>query len=211
MTTAELRQFTRTIQDIIALNYAAGTPELISAQVKNAARLAGVDLGSARAEQKRIEKEIENRFVNERTSKSSNAQKEVAVFVAKEASGVANNITTEVLDIVRKSMRRGDDVQAELKRALRSAERYSRVVEQTATMALINEKNNRTAIQASRDGDPLMRYDGPIGATSRTFCREHVGQVKKLSEWREVKNQFDQSAAIFLGGWKCRHRFVPVL
>lgn len=206
-TLSQLRDFIRAIRNIIKEEYDNGTPQNIRSRIGETARRMGIDDASARAFQAREEARRLQGFVDDQTT---GIDAEITDFVVGEAFDVAANMSQDVVETVRRSLASGDDVQQKLKRLLGEAERHSKTIEATAKGALVSENNNRNAQKASGTKDPLMRYAGPIKDTSREFCKEHLGEILKLSEWRAMKNQFGQSVALFRGGWRCAHRLIFV-
>jgi hypothetical protein len=206
-TLSQLRDFIRAIRKIIAEEYDNGTPGNIAARVDELARRMNIDSRTSRAFAQREEARRMAGFTADNTSE---IDAEITSFISGEAAGVAENLTDDVLDLMRRSMSSGEDVQIKLKRMLGSAEKYSKQIENTAKAAIASEASNRAAQKAAGTKDPLMRYAGPIKDTSRSFCKDHLGEIRPLSEWRAMKNQFDQSVALFRGGWRCAHRLVNV-
>jgi len=85
--------------------------------------------------------------------------------------------------------------------------RYAETWVRTATSAA-----HRTATEAlGRElGIERYRYYGPEDGATREFCRDHIDEIKTLDEWQNTMNDDGQSAAIYGGGYNCRHRLVPV-
>jgi len=137
-----------------------------------------------------------NRFVSDYVKESS-------VIVAD-----AQKVGTEVLTGLSKVVQRGrsanltdKEIEVELERVFSPQKvHWARTWNVTAQMAL-----NRIGKFDNVEGDPLLKYVG-ASTTERSFCKLHLGKVKRKSEWEETLNDFGSSALYYGGGYYCRHR-----
>lgn len=84
--------------------------------------------------------------------------------------------------------------------------RYAGTVGNTQLASL-----DRTAriVQADKAGIKKMKYMGVVDNLTRPFCRDHVGEVRTIEEWRNMKNNVNpQPVSKYCGGWNCRHRLM---
>lgn len=64
---------------------------------------------------------------------------------------------------------------------------------------------------AEATGEPMgFLYDGPEDAKIRPFCSEHVGIVYTAAALRRMDNGQGLPVVPFAGGYRCRHRLVPI-
>ncbi|APF16977.1 hypothetical protein Calab_1514 [Caldithrix abyssi DSM 13497] len=63
--------------------------------------------------------------------------------------------------------------------------------------------------QIKQSGAKYVRYAGPTG-TVRPFCVRHIGGVYRIEEIEGKLNRFRQPALYYMGGYNCRHRWVPM-
>lgn len=70
--------------------------------------------------------------------------------------------------------------------------------------------NNLNAIKDYEETNiQYVQYSGPTG-TLRNFCKEHIGKIYSIEEAKKLKNDFGQSAFVWVGGYNCRHRWDAV-
>lgn len=84
--------------------------------------------------------------------------------------------------------------------------RYAGTVGNTQLMSL--DRTARIA-QADKAGIKKMKYMGVLDGLTRPFCRDMVGEVKSIEDWRNMQNNVDpQPVSKYCGGWNCRHRLM---
>lgn len=67
------------------------------------------------------------------------------------------------------------------------------------------------ALRKAEDaGLELFVYAGPLDQITRPFCRERVGRVFTKAEVADWDNGQGLPAAVYLGGYNCRHRLNPI-
>lgn len=69
-----------------------------------------------------------------------------------------------------------------------------------------------SSITLALDNDiKKFQYVGTIIATSRPFCKKHLGEVKTIEEWNTLDNGQLAPISTYMGGWNCRHSFIGVV
>lgn len=64
---------------------------------------------------------------------------------------------------------------------------------------------------AEATGEPMgFLYDGPEDGKNRPFCSEHLGIVYTAAALRRLDNGQGLPVETFAGGYRCRHRLVPI-
>ncbi|TAK59415.1 MAG: hypothetical protein EPO24_07710 [Bacteroidetes bacterium] len=59
---------------------------------------------------------------------------------------------------------------------------------------------------ATQSGITKFKYDGPVNATTRPFCREHAGKIYTIAELDAMDNgQGLKPTSVYLGGYRCQH------
>jgi len=207
---AQLRKYNDAISEIIARNYANGTPANINKEVAALQRSYKntFTLQRTRDYQQLQEARKQNEFVDKYTAP---VEDELRDDLHKLIDKQMANITKKVLKMVQQNMKDNKpDFTERLKKVLKNADKYAATIERTASAMLSNQRNVHNAIKADPDNDPYLRYTGPTSGNIRTTCADYVGKVKRACEWRVLTNSFGQSLLAALGGWNCRHRFVHV-
>ncbi|MBL7998496.1 MAG: hypothetical protein JNL32_07660 [Candidatus Kapabacteria bacterium] len=151
-----------------------------------------------------VQKEKGDTFVVERL--------DAVEFVTDELFKSQTAYTKTALESIRRSMARGEGDETAIKRIERLtnlAERHARTALNTGRAALSRELVMVRARESyAEDGDPWMQYVGGGLFRSRKFCLDHLWEVRRLSEWAAMRNQFNQPVHIFCGGYNCVHRLV---
>jgi len=80
-----------------------------------------------------------------------------------------------------------------------------------ATTATAGYYRNSNVLLALDNGLDQFIYSGPFGGNIRPFCRDHVGQVKTITEWDEFDNGQLNPVSVYQGGYNCRHDLIAVL
>ena len=73
------------------------------------------------------------------------------------------------------------------------------------TQSTIYRKNRSNFFASIKEEGKRYIYVGVRDNLTRPFCREHLGQIKTKSEWRNLPNGQVGSAWDFGGGYNCRH------
>lgn len=88
--------------------------------------------------------------------------------------------------------------------------------EQFTQDSIMRYHNSANLAVAEQVGIKKFKYYGNVMATTRAFCKAHVGDIKTKDEWEEIgRNQNwtgKSSSNIFIdvGGYNCRHHLTPV-
>jgi len=84
-----------------------------------------------------------------------------------------------------------------------------RTIIDTGLKGIYRTGNNLIAKEA---GIKKFQYVGGLIATSRDFCKNHLGEIKTLAEWDSLASEQGQIAPVstFLGGFNCQHDLVGV-
>ena len=85
------------------------------------------------------------------------------------------------------------------------AEHNARTLVNTGNAGIANAD---TMNQALADGFTMFRFMGP--SPEREFCREHINQIYSIDEIRLMDNGQRLPVEYFMGGYNCRHHWVPV-
>lgn len=112
------------------------------------------------------------------------------------------------------------DLQREVRRALvagygpdvlrkRLEEREFGNARTEAYTAVSRFNNLLTFENAAATGTRTFKYFGPVSAITRPFCRAHAGQVFTLDEIERMDNGQGLSVRESLGGYNCRHYWIP--
>ena len=82
-------------------------------------------------------------------------------------------------------------------------------IEHPKTLAFtsIAQFNNGLTFQTAAITGTFL-YSGPIAASSRLFCREHVGKVFTLEQIGQMDNGQGLPVLTSCGGYNCRHEWV---
>lgn len=202
ITPAVLRDFINAVEQIVIDNYTSKTPEAIRLLINQAAERYGVPKNVAESTRQKVEVEKQRAGAKDKTVIPD---ADVVSFIVDAAQDTYEHLTADVLDVIRRSGT--EDVVQKIKRIARVKEHHAVTLERTARNAIAREQHLRNATKS--EPDPLMRYAGPETGI-RKFCSDNIGVVKRLSEWRNTTNSFGQNAALFCGGYNCRHRLVVV-
>ncbi|MBL8000003.1 MAG: hypothetical protein JNL32_15380, partial [Candidatus Kapabacteria bacterium] len=137
---------------------------------------------------------------------------EVIEFITDDLYKSQTAYSKTAFEAIRRSMVRGEDDALVIKRIERLtnlAEHHARTALNTGRAALSRELTMVRARESyTEDGDPWMQYVGGGLFRSRKFCLDHLWEVRRLSEWAAMRNQFNQPVHIFCGGYNCVHRLV---
>jgi hypothetical protein len=78
-----------------------------------------------------------------------------------------------------------------------------------AQTSLRQFNNELTLVSAEATGTTTFKYSGPISPRTRPFCRAHAGKIFTLDEIDRMDNGQGLPVRSSLGGWNCRHIWVP--
>ncbi len=57
-----------------------------------------------------------------------------------------------------------------------------------------------------------FKYDGVLDASTRDFCRKHVGKIYTIAELDKLDNGTDlKPVSVYLGAWNCRHYLTAII
>jgi len=90
------------------------------------------------------------------------------------------------------------------------SDRASRYGETTLRTALAGMNRSMTLSKSEELGLELFVYLGPDDDITRPFCEARVGQVFTRQEIDEWDNGQGLDAAIYCGGYNCRHQLSPI-
>lgn len=90
------------------------------------------------------------------------------------------------------------------------SDRASRYGETTLRTALAGMNRSMTLSKSEELGLELFVYLGPDDEVTRPFCEARVGKVWTRQEIDEWDNGQDLDAAIYCGGYNCRHQLSPI-
>ncbi len=80
----------------------------------------------------------------------------------------------------------------------------------TEAYTAVSRFNNLLTFEnAAATGTQTFKYFGPVSAITRPFCRAHAGQVFTLQEIERMDNGQGLSVRESLGGYNCRHYWIP--
>ncbi len=95
-----------------------------------------------------------------------------------------------------------------------AAEKFSETLErnfQTEVRTGINSFHQRMVREKAADAEiTTFEYMGPSDALTRPFCRKYVGKVLQKRDIDKLTNDAGQPAAIYCGGYNCRHQWVAI-
>lgn len=77
-----------------------------------------------------------------------------------------------------------------------------------ANTAVASFNNILTFQQAAVSGTDTFLYSGPVGPTTRPFCRAHAGKVFTREQIAQMDNNQGLPVAEACGGYNCRHEWV---
>jgi hypothetical protein len=82
--------------------------------------------------------------------------------------------------------------------------------------AIMKYHNTANLLLSEQAGIKYFKYFGSIIETTREFCRDHLNEVRTREEWEQIGQQNWAGKApggimLSVGGYGCRHHFVPVL
>jgi|GEM_PF-1975349 len=123
---------------------------------------------------------------------------------------IRNKFDNKVFDTVKKYTRKlanESEINQAIKRLGLVEERYIRTINNSIQMAM----GRAGAVeQSTKLGTEWFRYDGPKTGC-RKFCADHLGKIYNISEIEQMNNGQGLPVLYFMGGYNCRHRWVPVI
>lgn len=121
---------------------------------------------------------------------------------------LANRIERSVYGITQGQIDRRDFIEDLTRQFDTINDTYIKTWVDTGIAGFSRESGN---IMAQDAGVSLFEYVGPVDGITRPFCRKHTGQKKTLEEWNKLDNGQIGPVSVYCGGYKCRHRLVPVV
>lgn len=141
--------------------------------------------------------DVVERLINVNFSK---AQRAVGRYVGDFESLVINNIVANA----------GIDIKKIAEEYGEKAARQVTTEMDTALATFNRSVSVHKALEVSDSDDPSFAYVGPLDKLTRPFCRAHVGQIKKRSEWSALSNGQYGDVMTSAGGYNCRHQLIWV-
>lgn len=77
----------------------------------------------------------------------------------------------------------------------------------TSTAGVYRDANT---LLAQDNGITKFQYVGSLIATSRKFCKKHLGEIQTMEEWGNEDNGQQLPVPLYQGGYNCRHSFIGI-
>jgi hypothetical protein len=120
-----------------------------------------------------------------------------------------NDITQDVTRLLGEAIRTGESPRAVVDRITQKLE-GKRHTAQTAVDTARAAFDRTARVEAAKEaGVQYFRYTGP--PAERGFCKQHIDKVYTLAEIEALNNGQGLPVLQFMGGYNCRHRWVPIV
>jgi hypothetical protein len=197
--------FLDAVDAIVERNIAANTPEKIPSELDNLISRSGVirDYASGLISSA-------GSFVTDNTTQPEQEvfgtiAKQGEADFAKTVKGVMKDVSQDVVRLLRQ-----DKSIKEVSERLQL--RYGRLRNVADTIAL----TSRTALsranrinKAEKAGVKRLKYFG--APAERDFCVEHLDNIYTIEQIRQMDNGQGLEVLYYMGGFRCRHSWLPVL